>query len=51
MLLFFRLNDVAAANFPVHLRLHHYFSGWTPLTPLFFLFNGVNAATFQVERR
>ena len=37
-----------ATIFPVKRR---FFSGKTPLTPLFFQYNAVNAAIFPVQRR
>ena len=40
--------ETTAAIFPVKRR---YFSGSTPLTPLFFRFNAVTAAIFPVQRR
>ena len=39
--------ETAAAVFPVKRR---YFSGATPLTPLFLRFKAVNAAIFPVKR-
>ena len=43
--------ETIAAIFPVKRRHRHYCSDSTPLTPLFFWFNAVNAAIFPVQRR
>ena len=44
MPLSFRLTAVDAAIFPVERRYFSHFSGWVPLTPLFFQLNVANAA-------
>ena len=44
-------NAVNAAIFPVERRKRYYFSGSTPLTPLFLWLNAVNAAISPVKRR
>ena len=59
--LFFRFNADNAAIFPVQRRQRRYFSGSTPLSPLFsgstpltppfFLFIEVNAPIVSVQRR
>ena len=41
--LFFRLNAVNAAIFPIERHEHRYSSGWTPLTPIILRLNAVNA--------
>ena len=46
----FRLNAANTAIFSVKRRWHLYFSGATPLRPLFFRFNAVNATIFPVQR-
>ena len=42
--------EITATIFPVKRRQHHYFSGKTPLTLLFFQLNAVNAAILPVKR-
>ena len=46
---FFRLNTVNAANFPVQRRQLRCFSGPISLIPLFFQFNGVDATIFPLN--
>ena len=51
MPLFFQLNRVNAAVFPLKRRQTPLFVGSATLTPQFFQLNALNAAIFPVERR
>ena len=51
MPLYRQKNSDKAAMFPIQRRERRYFSGCTPLTPLFFQLNAVNPAIFSVKRR